>query len=166
VSDKNDDFLSFEKALRELKLRSEELRKLVSEGEIRARKDGDSMKFKKEDIAALAESLSAKSGTTAPIGGDALEDDTGMVTEQISEEDTLLADDEPAPAKVTRATVSARSVRAMAPVAVGASEKEPGWALAFAIVGFLVTVWATMVHYSISQDASPKDNFFTSAWAK
>ena len=57
MSDKNDDFLSFEKALRELKLRSEELRKLVSEGEIRARKDGDSMKFKKEDIAALAESL-------------------------------------------------------------------------------------------------------------
>ena len=53
-----------------------------------------------------------------------------------------------------------------APVAVAASEKEPGWALAFAIVGFLVTIWATMVHYSISQDASPKDSFFTSAWAK
>lgn len=165
MSDKNDDFLSFEKALRELKLRSEELRKLVSEGEIRARKDGDSMKFKKEDIAALAESLAAKAGTTAPIGGDALEDDTGMVTEQISEEDTLLADDEPAPAKAKKAAAPARPARAAAPVAVGASEKEPGWVLAFAILGFFAILWGTMVHYSISQDSNPKDSLFTSAWS-
>ena len=39
----SEDFLSFEKALRELQLRSEELKKLVSEGEIRAYRDGDSM---------------------------------------------------------------------------------------------------------------------------
>ncbi len=168
MSDKNDDFLSFEKALRELKLRSEELRKLVSEGEIRARKDGDSMKFKKEDVAALAESLSGKAGTTAPIGGDALEDDTGMVTEQISDEDTLLADDEPAPtpAKAQRAAAPARAAR---PVAVGAGAgagaKEPGWVIAFAVLGFFATIWATMVHYSISQESDPKSNMFTSAWS-
>ena len=54
MSDKSEDFLSFEKALRELQLRSEELKKLVSEGEIRAYRDGDSMKFRREDIASLA----------------------------------------------------------------------------------------------------------------
>ncbi|MFY9345275.1 MAG: hypothetical protein WAT39_22485, partial [Planctomycetota bacterium] len=100
MSDKNEDFLSFEKALRELKMRSEELKKLVSEGEIRAYRDGDSMKFRKEDI----EGLHTKAeGATKLSMGDALEDDTGMVTEQISEEDTLLAEDDAADAKPVRA---------------------------------------------------------------
>ena len=45
----------YEKALRELKMRSEELKKLVSEGEIRAFRDGDSMKFRRDDIKALGD---------------------------------------------------------------------------------------------------------------
>ena len=97
----NDDFLSFEKALRELKLRSEELKKLVSEGEIRAFKDGDSMKFRREDIAALG--AKAK-GEDELAFADSLEDDTGMVTEQLTEEDTLLAEED-VPAEIGRAHV-------------------------------------------------------------
>ena len=54
MTEQNDDFVSFEKALRDLNLQSEELKKLVSEGEIRAFRDGQSMKFRKEDVNALA----------------------------------------------------------------------------------------------------------------
>ena len=50
LSEQNDDFVSFEKALRDLSMQSAELKKLVSEGEIRAFRDGQSMKFKREDI--------------------------------------------------------------------------------------------------------------------
>ena len=87
----SEDFLSFEKALRELQLRSEELKKLVSEGEIRAYRDGDSMKFRAEDVASLN---SQSEGDSNLSFADSLEDDTGMVTEQISDEDTLLAEDD------------------------------------------------------------------------
>jgi len=160
VSDKNDDFLSFEKALRELKLRSEELKKLVSEGEIRAYRDGDSMKFRKEDIATLG----SKSDADARLSeGDALEDDTGMVTEQISEEDTLLAEDDVEVQKPTRSARPARSAPvSAAPAAAG---KEPTWVTVAACVGALVMIWAALVHYSIAQDADPKDSSLTSFWA-
>jgi excisionase family DNA binding protein len=159
VSDKNDDFLSFEKALRELKLRSEELKKLVSEGEIRAYRDGDSMKFRREDVV----TLHAKSeGATKLSLGDALEDDTGMVTEQISDEDTLLAEDDVVEVKPVR---GARPARVATAVAV-AESKEPGWVTAVAILGFLVFFWGVLVHYSISQESDPNDNMFTSAWAE
>jgi hypothetical protein len=161
VSDKNEDFLSFEKALRELKLRSEELKKLVSEGEIRAYRDGDSMKFRREDIV----SLHAKSeGANNLSAGDALEDDKGMVTEQISEEDTLLADDDVVVVeqKVTRAT---RQPRAAAVATTTVTTREPGWVTAVAVVCTLLVIWGALVHYGISQEMDPKDSMFTSAWA-
>jgi excisionase family DNA binding protein len=163
VSDKNEDFLSFEKALRELKMRSEELKKLVSEGEIRAYRDGDSMKFRREDVS----SLQTKSeGATKLSMGDALEDDTGMVTEQISEEDTLLADDDVVveQRKVTRTTRPARTSAAVA--AVGAGAKEPGWVTAVAIVASLIFLWAALIHWNIAQEDDPADSFLTQAFAQ
>jgi excisionase family DNA binding protein len=162
VSDKNDDFLSFEKALRELKMRSEELKKLVSEGEIRAYRDGDSMKFRREDVSTLQ---TKADGATNLSMGDALEDDTGMVTEQISEEDTLLADDDVIveQRKVTR---TARPARVGGAAAVGAVTKEPGWVTAVAIVGSLIFLWAALIHWNISREDAPQDSFFTSAFAQ
>lgn len=47
---KSDEFYTFEEVLKELKISETELKKMVSEGEIRAFKDEDKMKFKKEDI--------------------------------------------------------------------------------------------------------------------
>jgi excisionase family DNA binding protein len=160
VSDKNEDFLSFEKALRELKLRSEELKKLVSEGEIRAYRDGDSMKFRRDDIQALGVKTE---GETKLSFADSLEDDTGMVTEQISDEDTLLADD--VDDKPKRAAARpARGNVAVAAVA-GPAVREPGWVTAVAILGFLVLTWAFFVNYSISQGDDPAASQLTSAWA-
>ena len=146
-----DDFLSFEKALRELKMRSEELKKLVSEGEIRAFRDGDSMKFRKEDIAALT---AKTKGAEELAFADSLEDDTGMVTEQLSAEDTLLAEDE----VVEKPRRGARPVSARAVVA--SSPKEAGWVTAVGILGFLVLIWGFMITYSIAQESDPNGGIF------
>ena len=158
----NDDFISFEKALRDLKLKSEELRKLVSEGEIRAFRDGpDSMKFRREDV----ESLAKNKGSDDLGLADSLEDDTGMVTEQLSNEDTLIedvdADESPKAKRPQRATGS------RAPAMAGAAvEKEPAWVTAVGIVGFLVLVWGFVITYSISQESDPAGNGFTSVFAE
>lgn len=157
----SEDFLSFEKALRELQLRSEELKKLVSEGEIRAYRDGDSMKFRAEDI----ESLNSDSeGDTKLSFADSLEDDTGMVTEQISDEDTLLAEDEiiveePAPRRATRkpARVAAQATDA---------SDTPTWVSVVAILGCLAMIWGAAVGNAIAGEKDPADSFFTSAFAK
>lgn len=160
MSQKNEDFLSFEKALRELKMRSEELKKLVSEGEIRAFRDGESMKFRKEDIAAITAKAKGEEELTF---ADSLEDDTGMVTEQLSADDTLLADDDDE-------DKPKRAARAPRPAAVGAAAgpaaKEPGWVTAMGILGFLVLVWGFLICYSVSQEIDPSGSSFTSLFAE
>jgi hypothetical protein len=162
VSDKKDDFLSFEKALRELKMRSEELKKLVSEGEIRAFRDGDSMKFRSEDVQALS---SKASGDAELSFADSLEDDTGMVTEQISEEDTLLVEDDMETKKPARPARGAAPAKAARVAAVAAPEKEPGWVTAAAVLSAVLMVWGMLVSFSVSQEANPKDSPLTSMWA-
>jgi excisionase family DNA binding protein len=90
------EFLSFEEALRELRLKEEELKRLVSEGEIRAFRDGETMKLRKKDVESLRTELSG--GEVVDLGQPSeelvFEDDTdldaGMATEEISEADTLL----------------------------------------------------------------------------
>lgn len=107
---KGDDFYSFEKALEELKLKEDELRRLVSDGGIRAFRDEDTMKFRAEDVQRLK---TEPGGDTGSLdfdleGGDASsdtlaedlvfdedddlglgdDDEIGMATAQISE-DTL-----------------------------------------------------------------------------
>src|SRR4029077_10315216 len=98
VADK-EQFYSFEEALRELRLKEEELRRLVSEGEIRAFREGDTMKLRRSDVENLRSELSG--GEVVDLGGAGeelvFEDDTdldaGMATEEISEADTLLEED-------------------------------------------------------------------------
>ena len=48
-----DRFYSFEEALKELRLKEEELKRLVSEGEIRAFRQGDTMRLRQSDVEAL-----------------------------------------------------------------------------------------------------------------
>ena len=151
MTEQNDDFVSFEKALRDLKLQSEELKKLVSEGEIRAFRDGQSMKFRKEDVDAIASHVV---GEDELVLADALEDDTGMVTEELSEEDTLLVEDdleedldEAAPARVqTRSRREQLTVK---------KEGEPAWVTAAAILGFVVLLWGALLAFDIAQEAKP-----------
>ena len=102
----NEDFVNFENALRELKLNEDQLKRLVSEGEIRAiRGENNSMKFRKEEI----ERLKQDTGKTIQYteeSSDTLTDDLlfdeaddldvdeeGMATAQISSDDTFVGDD-------------------------------------------------------------------------
>jgi excisionase family DNA binding protein len=93
------EFLSFDEALRELRLKEEELKRLVSEGEIRAFRDGETMKLRKTDVETLRAEL--QGGEVVDLGGASeelvFEDDTdldaGMATEEISEADTILEEE-------------------------------------------------------------------------
>jgi hypothetical protein len=99
----NEDYVSLEKALKELKLKEEELKRLVSEGEIRAFRDADKMKFRREDI----EKLKQDTGKTIQMteeSSDTLTDDllfdegedidlgsdVGMATAPISSDETFV----------------------------------------------------------------------------
>lgn len=96
----NDDFFSFDEALSELRLKEEELKRLVSEGEIRAFRDGETMKLRKGDVEALRNELGG--GELVDLGepneeivfeDDNLADEAGMATEEISDVDTIIEDD-------------------------------------------------------------------------
>ena len=66
-------------------MQSDELKKLVSEGEIRAFRDGSSMKFRMDDVNALVRGPSEEELLFADELD--LEDDTGMVTEELTDEE-------------------------------------------------------------------------------
>ena len=127
-----DQFFSFEEALKELRLKEEELKRLVSEGEIRAFREGETMKLRRADVENLRNELSG--GEVVDLGDVkeelVFEDDTlsdagmatqeiGMATEEISDVETILDEgvedvgevelEEEAPARKTsrRATTAA-----------------------------------------------------------
>ena len=94
------DFFSFDEALNQLNLKEEELKRLVSEGEIRAFRDGDTMKLRRVDVENLKKELMG--GEVVDLGGAGedlvFEDDlqleeAGMATEEISDMDTLLEEE-------------------------------------------------------------------------
>jgi excisionase family DNA binding protein len=94
------EFYSFDEALKQLRLKEEELKRLVSEGEIRAFREGDTMKLRRSDVESLRSELSG--GEVVDLG-DAKEelvfedhsqtDFVGMATQEISDVETIL--DEP-----------------------------------------------------------------------
>jgi excisionase family DNA binding protein len=94
---KEKEFYSFEEALDELRLKEEELKRLVSEGEIRAFRDGDTMKLRRQDVESLRAELSG--GEVVDLGESTeelvFEDDTaseesGMATQAIADVDTIV----------------------------------------------------------------------------
>ncbi|HED64800.1 MAG TPA: hypothetical protein ENJ09_04505 [Planctomycetes bacterium] len=98
----SDEFYNFDEALDQLNLKEEELKRLVSEGEIRAFRDGDTMKLRRQDVESLRGELMGGEVVDLQGAGDEIvfEDDldleeTGMATEEISEMDTLLEEDVP-----------------------------------------------------------------------
>jgi excisionase family DNA binding protein len=155
VTDKNEDFISFEKALSELNLREHELRKMVSEGEIKAFREGKSMKFRREDVQAFARN---RTGEENLVFADALEDDTGMVTEELSEEDTLLAEDIEEEVKPVKVAPSVRRARPTAVAAVAETDvpSEPGWVTAVAVISCILCVYGLFVVFSIATGTPPQ----------
>lgn len=103
----NEDYMDFEKVLKELEIEEEELKRLVSAGEIKAFRDAEKMKFKREEIEKIKDSRGDKgpdvielldSDEEISVGAEAdlteeltfdeeeLGSDVGMATEQISDE--------------------------------------------------------------------------------
>jgi len=159
------DFFSFDKALDKLSLEEEDLKRLISAGEIRAFRDGSRMRLRAEDVARVAHDLGIDEGgkpVAEEDAGEVLEveevlfsesaedeDDQGMVTTQLSEEDTLLdeeleevemEEEAPAPASApVPVRRSARTAAARGATALEEGEETPGVrALAIITTVFLV----------------------------
>ena len=109
---KSGEFYTFDEVIKHLSIDEQRLKRLVSEGEIRAFREGDEMKFKKNDIDTLDLGASEE-GETREIDlsaggaeasetltddlifdeGDELDlssDDAGMATAEISSQDTFV----------------------------------------------------------------------------
>lgn len=96
------EFYSFDEALDELRLKEEELKRLVSEGEIRAFRKGDTMKLKKADVENLRLELSG--GDVVDLGDATeelvfeddldLEEEAGMATQEIEDVETIVDEDD------------------------------------------------------------------------
>jgi excisionase family DNA binding protein len=93
------EFYSFDEALKQLRLKEEELKRLVSEGEIRAFREGGTMKLRRTDVESLRTELSG--GDVVDLGEvkeelifeDDVQEEAGMATQEISDVETIL--DEP-----------------------------------------------------------------------
>ena len=93
------EFYSFDEALKQLRLKEEELKRLVSEGEIRAFREGGTMKLRRTDVESLRTELTG--GEVVDLGDvkeelvfeDDVQGEAGMATQEISDVETIL--DEP-----------------------------------------------------------------------
>lgn len=159
-----DEYYSFDEALDELRLKEEELKRLVSEGEIRAFREGDTMKLRQSDVKALRDELSG--GEVVDLGGVeeelVFEDEdlgeAGMATEEISTADTIIDDDvedvgeidldDEDDEVVTAAPVRRPAARA---AAVQVEEEVEGMGVRFALIATsFVLVIILPVAYSIA----------------
>jgi len=166
----HEEFFSFDEALSELRLKEEELKRLVSEGDIRAFREGDTMKLRKGDVEALKSELTG--GEVVDLGepseelvfeDDGLLDEAGMATEEISEVDTIIEDDiedvgeieldevdeeivEPTTSTTVRRTANPRIPSA----AAEEDQTEPMGILAALIITALVLVGSLPIIFSVS----------------
>ena len=167
-----DDFYSFDEALDELKLKEEELKRLVSEGEIRAFRKGDTMKLRRADV----ENLRAELDRDVVDLGDTVDElvfeddtdlgDTGMATQELDVE-TLVDDGMEEVAELElediappsrRASSRGAGAAAAAPVrrasaaaaAVAGEAEEPGWVKALAILTALILILTVPIMMSIA----------------
>ncbi len=163
-------FFSFDKVLRELHLEEEELKRLVSEGEIRAFRDEDKMKFKKEDIDRFKTKLNSESPTIESGSGELTEElfgeeesaggDVGMVTQQIPDKSFLEEEEvqelEPAaaPARAERparraAGGAARPARRR--VEAAPQSGEGMLVQVMLVLGAIVLLYATLVAFNAAE---------------
>ena len=158
----NEEFFSFDEALSELRLKEEELKRLVSEGEIRAFREGDTMKLRRGDVEALRSELGG--GEVVDLGEPSeelvFEDDSfadaGMATEEISEVDTIIEDDieDVGEIEIEEEVVAAAPVRRAGAGARSSAKEEEGEPMgirAAMIITALVLIAALPVMFSVSE---------------
>lgn len=89
------EYYSFERVLKELQMEEDELKRLVSEGEIRAFRDEDKMKFRKSDIDGLKKGRMTEPTIILPSGepDDPSEDSEVLLVEEDTSETLLDIED-------------------------------------------------------------------------
>jgi hypothetical protein len=139
-----DEFFSFDEALDELRLQEDELKRLVSEGDIRAFRKGDTMKLRRSDVDALRRELTG--GDVVDLNEPAEElvfeddavgdEDSGMATQEISDVDTLIDDDieEVAELEEEDAPVAASKVKRSRPEANQEEDEAEGMGIRAAMI--------------------------------
>jgi len=160
----DDQFLSFEDALDQLKLQDEELKRLVSEGEIRAFREGDTMKLRAQDVADLREELTGDVMDVADSKEIVFEDDVdvadeaGMATEEITDVETLLQEDDDEveeldlEEEVVEEAAPVRRTSARASAAVVEEEHESTFVKAFLVLTSLAMVLGVPVVMAVSNN--------------
>jgi hypothetical protein len=85
-----------------------------------------------------------------------------MVTEQLSADDTLLAEEvEVVEEKPKRGGRAGRAV----PVAVVGPKKDTAWLLVCSGLGFLIAIWGFSICFSAAREANPANHALTSMFA-
>jgi hypothetical protein len=163
VSDK--EYYSFEEVLKDLKLEENELKRLVSAGEIRAFRDKNTMRFKAEDVARLRgepgapqdvqlDDLELDLDDAAPAAAPAAEAEELVLEEAAPEEPALeveevdLAAEAPAegPARGRGRTATRRAPAEAAAAAVGEPEgKDSPLLIGALIAGVVLLIVANIV---------------------
>lgn len=137
------DYFSFDEVLSDLQMEEDELKRLVSAGEIRAFRDKDTMKFKADDVNRLRgpdESVEEIDlGADLDLGDDLLEGD--LDADDAVEEIDLAAeaDDEPARPRRSGGGAPARAPRgARAAAAAAVEEESEGMGIRVALILLVV----------------------------
>lgn len=86
------DYFSFEDVMRELELGEEELKRMVSEGELRAFRDENKMKFKKEDVDSLRKGRITEPTIILPSTPSSENQDETVLDLDIGQETAALSD--------------------------------------------------------------------------
>lgn len=143
------EFSSFEDALKKLELEEEDLKRLISAGEIRAFREGSKMHLRAEDVDKVAQQLGVGSQVGERGQNLVVEDlslggggDEGMSTTQLSEEDTLLDDVETVDVAEDSAAQSVAGARRSRAGSEPEAQKESTGMLAAAVVTTLLLVFA------------------------
>ncbi|MDE0892270.1 MAG: hypothetical protein OSB14_08810 [Planctomycetota bacterium] len=159
----DDQFLSFEDALDKLKLQEEELKRLVSEGEIRAFREGDTMKLRAQDVDDLRGELSGDAMDVGDSKEIVFEDDVdvmdeaGMATEEITDVETILQEDDEVEEidledEVIEEAVPARRASARAAVVVEEEAHESAAVKAFLVLTSFVMILGVPVAMAFSNN--------------
>lgn len=144
-------YSSFEDALRKLELEEDDLKRLISAGEIRAFREGSKMHLRAEDVDKVAKQLGIGSSVSEKDAGRSLQvedlslgapGEEGMSTTQLSEEDTLLDDVETVDVGQEAATGAPVVAGRRAKAAAAETTKESTGILFAAIVTTLLLVFS------------------------
>ena len=153
---KSGEFYTFDEVIKYLQIPETKLKRLVSEGEIRAFREGDTMKLRRSDVENLRSELSG--GEVVDLGGAGeelvFEDDTdldaGMATEEISEADTLLEEVEEVE-EVAELESAPAGLRRPSPVPAASDEPaEAMWVRAVAILTAVVLLMGLPIAVSVA----------------